>query len=319
MPTEIRTRLSSSELVVAGRMKAIMISHRMRLAEYLERIGVSGRVAPTADTLRRVHLAHRETFLFENLTIQTGGRISITVDDLERKFLDERRGGYCFEHNTIFAAALVDLGFAPVTLLGRVRRGPPDRWCRTHMVLKVQGAGVQGAGVHGAGVQGATCWLADVGFGGLGLLEPIELREGATSLQGGLEYSLRRDDRLWVLAMRDASGETMDLYEFSEDPQTPWDVEVANHFTATHPESIFRRTLTIQRSSHDERIILRGDVLARYRNGVLTEDAVERSQLSRLARELFQVDLPPGPFVFEGSPALSTPPRSRPDTSAAVR
>jgi hypothetical protein len=29
---------------------------------------------------------------------------------------------------------------------------------------------------------------------------------------------------------------------------------------------------------------------------------VERSQLSRVARELFHVDLPPGPFVFEGRP-----------------
>src|SRR5215472_5146455 len=106
----------------------------MRLPSYLARVGVDTAVRADLDTLRRLHLAHREAFLFENLTIQTGGTISLTIDDLERKFLDDRRGGYCFEHNTLFAAALREIGFAPFTLLGRVRRGPRERWCRTHMV-----------------------------------------------------------------------------------------------------------------------------------------------------------------------------------------
>src|SRR5690348_5615033 len=99
----------------------------MRLHEYLRRVGVDGPLDATAETLRRLHVAHRETFLFENLSIQTGGRISVVVDDIERKFLDERRGGYCFEHNTLFAAVLREIGFAPVALLGRVRRGAPER------------------------------------------------------------------------------------------------------------------------------------------------------------------------------------------------
>ena len=71
---------------------------------YLRRIGVDTGLPATAGTLRRLPLAHREAFLFENLTIQTGGTIVLALDALERKFLDEGRGGYCFEHNTLFAA-----------------------------------------------------------------------------------------------------------------------------------------------------------------------------------------------------------------------
>ena len=274
----------------------------MRLPEYVERLGLAGPVAPTIETLRRLHHAHREAFLFENHTIQGGGAISLAVGDVERKFLDEQRGGYCFEHNTLFAAALRDIGLAPVTLLGRVRRGPPERWCRTHMVLQVRGARVHDAREHDA-----ECWLADVGFGGLGLLEPIEWRDGATSIQGGIEYTLRRDDRLWVLSTRDANGASMDLYEFTDDPQTPWDVEVANHFTSTHPESIFRRTLTIQKSTRHERVILRGDTLTMYRDGRPTERAVEPSRLAALAHELFGVTLP------------STLLQNQPDSAAVAR
>jgi len=262
----------------------------MRTHDYLARIGVDAN-ADGSELLRRLHVAHRETFLFENLTIQNGGGISLALDDLQRKFLDEGRGGYCFEHNTLFAGALRDLGFAPVTLLGRVRRGPPERWCRTHMVLRV--------------AVGDEVWLADVGFGGVGLLEPIPLRSGASSMQGGLEYALRKEEHHWVLSMRDAER-TVDLYEFSEDPQTPWDVEVANHFTSTHPESVFRRTLTIQSARRAERVILRNDAVSRYRDGRLREEPLVRARLAPMARELFGVDLADGPFVFdEHSDALA--------------
>jgi N-hydroxyarylamine O-acetyltransferase len=270
----------------------------MRLHDYLRRIGVEEGLPATAETLRRIHVAHREAFLFENVSIQSGGAISVELDDVERKFIDQGRGGYCFEHNTLFAAALRDLGFAPLALLGRVRRGPPERWARTHMVLRVP-------------VDGDD-WLADVGFGGVGLLEPILLRDGTVSEQAGLTYRLRREAGLWVLSMRDPthtpfyhqdsrSAEAFalhdgvpisDLYEFSEDPQTAGDVAVANHFTSTHPDSIFRRTLTIQRSGRDRRLILRGETLTCYENGTAIDEPIARDQLRRVARELFGVDLP---------------------------
>src|SRR3954471_3759416 len=66
----------------------------MRLDDYLRRIAVSGPLAATADTLRRIHRAHREAFLFENLTIQTGGRIALRGDTLvrsrDRRTIQER-------------------------------------------------------------------------------------------------------------------------------------------------------------------------------------------------------------------------------------
>jgi N-hydroxyarylamine O-acetyltransferase len=274
----------------------------MRLNDYLARLGIVGPLDANITTLRRLHLAHRETFLFENLSIQEGAGVSVALEDIERKFLNERRGGYCFEHNSLFAAVLRDCGFPVVPLLGRVRRGPPERWARTHMVLKVGSQGSQGS--QGSAGSQEDCWLADVGFGALGLLEPIPLKDGASAKQGGLIYCLRKDGSLWILSMRD-STQSMDLYEFAEDPQTFGDIVVANHYTSTHPESMFRRSLTIQSVQGDRRTILRTDVLSRYVAGVLTEEPVDRARLRDVARELFDVELPSGPLVYE-SDALST-------------
>jgi N-hydroxyarylamine O-acetyltransferase len=255
----------------------------MRLDDYLQRVGVAA-APPTLDTLRRLHAAHRETFLFENLSIQTGGSISVMLDDIECKFLDRRRGGYCFEHNTLFAAALTALGFSTTPLLGRVRRGPPERWARTHMVLRVE-------------IQGSA-YLADVGFGAIGIAEPIPLEQSATATQRGICYTLRHADRLWVLSMRDAV-QSMDLYEFAEEPQTLGDVIVANHFTSTHPESMFRKTLTIQGLRGSDRIILRNHTLSRWADGIYSEETIDRGRLADVVRDLFGVELPPGPFVYE--------------------
>ena len=253
----------------------------MRLHDYLERVRVSDPLSADVESLRRLHVAHRETFLFENVSIQTGGGISVALEDIERKFLDQGRGGYCFEHNTLFAAALRDVGFAVTTLLGRVRRGPPERWCRTHMVLRVT-------------IDGEP-WLADVGFGGIGLLEPIPMRDGAASDQVGLTYTLRRDRHVWILRANE------ELYEFSEDPQTPGDIEVANHYTSTHPDSIFRRSLTIQRTTRAERTILRHNTFTRYVGGRIEERAIDNADARAIARDVFGVTLPDRPLVYEGA------------------
>jgi N-hydroxyarylamine O-acetyltransferase len=254
----------------------------MLLDAYLRRTNVPS-IATTLDSLQAVHAAHRATFLFENLDIQRGGGVRVDVPSIARKFLEEGRGGYCFEHNTLFAAVLREGDFHVTSLLGRVRRGPPERWVRTHMMLRVD-------------IDGES-WLADVGFGGIGLLDPLPLADGATATQGGITYRLRREGIHWVLATP-----AEDLYEFTEEPQTEGDVEMANHYTSTHPDSIFRKSLTIQRAGREERTILRAGILVRVRDGAPQEAPVTREQLPDVARDEFAVELGTGPFVFESYP-----------------
>jgi N-hydroxyarylamine O-acetyltransferase len=256
----------------------------VRLNDYLQKIEEPKPQRADSGALRRIHRAHRRTFLFDNLDIQTGRGVNLALDALERKFLDDGRGGYCFEHNTLFAAVLRHLGYDVRPLLGRVRRGPPEGWVRTHMLLRIAIDG--------------ELWIADTGFGAFGLLEPMLLREGSESEQGGLTYVLRREEPYWILATRDAKG-VEDLYEFTEEPQTPADFEMSNHFTSTYPTSIFRRTLTIQRATEEERTVLRNLVLTRVRGGVATEEPIGAGGVRHAALEVFGVTLPEEPLLFE--------------------
>lgn len=221
-------------------------------------------------------------FPFHNLTIQRRAAVTLDLDSIVARFLEAGGGGYCFEQNTLLGAALRELGFSVTTLLGRV--GPPESSALNHMLLRVD-------------IDGEP-WIADAGFGGEGPLEPIPLLDGARVKQDGVTFSLRRDEPHWILTLH--YGDTSDeMYAFSGVPHTAADVEMANYFTSTHPASIFRRTLTIQRVTPEERLILRPKVVTRYRNGVRTDTTIDPRQLRDLARELFGIELGEGALLFE--------------------
>ena len=251
----------------------------MDLDAYLARIGVARPDAPTLDALRRIHAAHHAAFPFHNLTIQRRRAVTVDVDSILQRFFEPGGGGYCFEQNTLLGAVLSELGFRVTTLLGRV-----DRRALNHMLLRVD-------------IDGRP-WIADVGFGGQSPLEPLPLEDGARVMQHGFEYVLRRDDHHWTLTMH-WDGDSEELYEFSGAPHTTGDVEIANWYTSTYPGSIFRNTLTIQRVTADERLILRPKVVTRYRNGRRTDTAIEPAQIRSFARELFGIDLGEKRLLFE--------------------
>ncbi|MFD2352676.1 arylamine N-acetyltransferase [Nonomuraea ferruginea] len=187
------------------------------LDAYLDRIGHGGPRTPSAATLRAVHRAHVTAIPFENLDVVLGRGIPLDPKSLQDKMVTGGRGGYCHEHNLLFAAALERLGFPVTRLLARIRLGGRSHLPRSHAMLLVTADGRR--------------WLADVGFGGDGLVEPMPFAEEATASAGPWRWRLTRDGDLWILH----AGEEQ-LYGFrTDEPHYPSDFEVANHYVATHP------------------------------------------------------------------------------------
>src|SRR5262245_13785792 len=195
------------------------------------RIGYTGPLTPTRETLAGLHLAHATHIPFENLDILLGRPIRLDLEALQAKLVRGRRGGYCFEQNTLFAAALERIGFRVTTLAARVRFGSTRVLPRTHMLLKVD---------LDDGPR-----LADVGFGGEGLLRPIPMEPGRESSQFNRSYRIVEEGQALVLQSLRPEG-WFDLYVFTLEPSLPVDYEMSNHFTSTYPESIFRRGPIVQ-------------------------------------------------------------------------
>ena len=105
-----------------------------------------------------------------------------------------------------------------------------------------------------------TRWLADVGFGGDTLLDPIPFDDDQPIRQGGWAFQLVEEADVRVLRGLRSDG-WLDLYAFTEERQLPVDYEVANHFTSTWPRSPFVTKIVVQRSGVDERWMMIADEL----------------------------------------------------------
>jgi N-hydroxyarylamine O-acetyltransferase len=221
------------------------------LDAYLGRIAHAGARTPTVATLKRVQRAHVEAIPFENLDAYRGIVPSLDLDDLTAKLVHGERGGYCYEHNTLFAAALTALGFRVTLMAARVQTGlapsAPIR-PRTHMLMLAET------------LDDPRPHVADVGFGSRGaLLEAAPLAEGEIR-DGSRRHRLSIEPDpgpldLWLLeSYTDEVWERE--YVFNVDPQYPVDIGVLNFNTALNPASPFRRRLFAQRTFPDRHLSL---------------------------------------------------------------
>ena len=250
------------------------------LDAYFRRIDYAGPREPTAAVLQAVHLAHATNIPYENLDVLLNRPIRLDLAGLQAKLVQGRRGGYCFEQNTLLAAALRKLGFPLQMLAGRVRYRYRHTMPRTHMVLLVQADGAE--------------WLADVGFGSLGLLLPIPFAAGTEVRQHAWRFRIIDDGGL-SLVQSFRQGEWVDLYSFSQEPQHLVDYEMANYYTSSHPASRFVQTLTAQRMTTEVRYIIRNRELIVERGDTETiRQIADDEELLSVLAQTFGLNFPAG-------------------------
>jgi N-hydroxyarylamine O-acetyltransferase len=249
------------------------------LAAYLARVGLSAAPAPTAAGLAELHLAHATHIPFENLDVLLGKPIRLDLASLQRKLVRDRRGGYCFEQNLLFAAVLEAVGFRVTRLAARVRYRATRVLARTHMLLAVDLADGR--------------WVADVGFGGSGPLLPLRLVAGAEQPQFHWAYRLVEEGNAWVLQNRQHDG-WQDFYVFTTERQEVVDYEVASYYVSTHPDSAFTRTLAAQLPTPEARHILRNRELTTERGTGTETREVRDDELLDILSRLFGLHMPPG-------------------------
>ncbi|WP_437573981.1 arylamine N-acetyltransferase family protein [Sorangium sp. So ce887] len=249
------------------------------LDAYLARIGYRGALAATREVLDALHTAHAYSIPFENLDILLGRPIRIDLASVQAKLVRARRGGYCFEQNTLFVAALRRIGFKVTTLIARVRFQRSELGPRTHMLSLVE--------------LPEGPFVADVGFGGAGLTQPIRLVEGESQAQAHDVAGLRREGPLWVLESR-AREPWQDLYAFTLEEHFPVDYELANHYTSSHPSSLFVSNVVAALSSPEARLTLRNRQLGVLRGGHFERFELGDDELLDVLKTRFGLELPAG-------------------------
>lgn len=234
----------------------------MHLDAYLDRIGYRGPREPTDQVLRELTFRHATTIPFENLDPFLGKPVDLTPEALQRKLVESRRGGYCYEHNLLLKQALEAFGFDVTGLAARVLwNGPEDRiTSRSHMLLQVDLP------------EGPK--VVDVGFGGMTPTGVLDLREDVEQPTPHEPFRLVRRDGDWWMQGH-VGDRWVTLYRFDLQRQHPVDYEASSWFLSTHASSHFTTGLIAARPVKDGRHALRNREYTFHRLG----GASERRQL----------------------------------------
>ncbi|MBB4857073.1 N-hydroxyarylamine O-acetyltransferase [Novosphingobium chloroacetimidivorans] len=266
----------------------------MDLCRYLTRIGLDHTPPATAQGVAQLQGAHRLAIGFENLDVMLGRRIAIDSGSVFDKLVGRCRGGYCFEHNRLFADVLAVLGVANRPLLARVRlMVPPDVVPpRTHVCLL-------------ATIEGEP-WLADAGFGGSNL-PPLPLADSAEqALPDGSRHrlvhlgpcgSLTGEWRLERCAAAcpglDAPWQAQYTFDLSE--VAPDDLEQANHWTSTRAGTRFTSLHVASIPLPDGFASMTDRELTLHRGGTVERRTIEdAADYAATLRRVFRIELSDG-------------------------
>ncbi|WP_394827148.1 arylamine N-acetyltransferase [Pendulispora albinea] len=225
------------------------------LSAYFERIGYTGNRSATLDTLREIHRLHALAIPFENLDPVLRRPVSLDIVSLQKKLIADRRGGYCYEQNLLFQHVLRALGFSVTGLAARVIWTNPEGVItpRSHMLNRVDLEG--------------TTYVADVGFGGITLTEPLVLEpntEQSTSYE--LFRLVPQNDEGGGFAMdANAGGKWRRLYRFDLTPQYQPDYEISSWYLCTNPKSHFLTGIMAARPIEGGRYALNNNQLTIHR------------------------------------------------------
>lgn len=199
---------------------------------WLARIGYSGSLIPTLETLNALILAHSHSISYETLDIMLGRPPKLDIATLQAKMVAGGRGGHCFEQNMLFRAGLRSLGYRITSLQGRVVRGMAIDAPRPaiHMLLQIE--------------LPEGLYLADVGFGNLAPTCALLLRQ-----------LVEQQTPHEVMRFIDVGGELTlqarlkqgweHIYRVIPYPRYDGEYEIVNWYTGTHPDTPYQGNIIV--------------------------------------------------------------------------
>jgi N-hydroxyarylamine O-acetyltransferase len=248
------------------------------IARYLARISYFGSTEPTADVLADIQWAHLQAVPFEALDICPLGRpFSIEPEDVYRKVVLDRRGGYCFELNGLLGTLLESMGFGVERMSGLFTDAPEEEHDQfDHMTLHVT--------VPGNGSR----WFVDVAAGRQNPDQPVPLN--GESADG--RFRTRPEGDLWHFEKSDGDGGWIPQMAWTTVPRTLDDFRGRDAYFQDDPDSDFRKGPLCTAMIPGGRLTLSKWTLITTVDGVRTEQNLSTSlEIQMILAEWFGIDL----------------------------
>ena len=214
------------------------------VSAYLRRIGIQRETPqPTVEWLDKLVHAQLTHIPFDDMDVWgRGDTPSLAISDLFDKIVVRRRGGYCFELNSLFCAFLRALGFEAYLVTIHLLREdfvPPPAHCAVICVID------------------GEKYFTDVGFGG-----PVP--DGCVKYDGAVYHGYRvvREGDFHCLELVRDDGEVQRVMLYHDVPILPVDMIPMNFHVSQRPGSLFRNVLNLNLRLPDGGVWLLDDKLS---------------------------------------------------------
>ncbi|MDO5331066.1 MAG: arylamine N-acetyltransferase [Bacillota bacterium] len=241
---------------------------------YFKRIGLE--YSPNAklsrqylDEIIKAQLRH---IPFDDADVWANGAWpSLAIPDLYHKIIEQKRGGYCYELNSLFCRLLKDLGFDAYLVIIHLYR--PD--------IKFNAPAHCGVIVTIDGKK----HFADVGYGG-----PVP--DGCVAFGGEVENNHKQitDGVYTVVASKNSDGSFIPRFKFKDMPCDPVELVPLNFHTSQRPDTVFRHSLELNLRYDDGFAEVHNKKFKYKHNGEEFEkEFASKEEAAKAAQEVFGI------------------------------
>lgn len=217
---------------------------------------------------------------FENISVQNNVRISLKIEDLYDKIVHQKRGGYCYELNTLFSYYLKEKGFH-VEILSATVHTPNG------------GRSQDGSHMTSVVTLNANKYIVDVGFGNLPLsaMQITSPKNDATETSGNDTFRAVFLEGTTIHVQKWEGAEWKTRYETTLEPRSLEYFKENIEYNQTNPNSIFVKNLLITMPKSFGRATMSEDALTLTKKDSKEKIEVTSQNYRELLKEYFDLDI----------------------------
>lgn len=249
-----------------------------QIKKYLERIGITEDAQISEEWLQKMIFQNLTHVPFENLdTIEKGIAPSLEDEDIYRKVVEERRGGWCFELNKVFMRLLQSIGYEAYPVAVRIIWMRPALTAPTHRATIV--------------TMGDQFYYVDIGYGGPGPKGLVVLKEGVQVI-GGVKFNVvNLHGNVWQIEREyEDVFSPMLHFELKEIPEI--DFNLPNFYCAKNENVIFSGRIVCNLMTEDGNIGFNDKVLTiKKGDEVTTTEYQTKDEILSVLKQYFGLEL----------------------------
>ncbi|PEL11337.1 hypothetical protein CN601_11390 [Bacillus sp. AFS017336] len=214
----------------------------MLLETYFKHIGLRQPDTISYSSLKEIHRHHLLSIPFENIDIISQIPLTMNPTLVMKKISSGKRGGICFETNSLLFSVLQELGFNVSFISTQFWNQEKHQWnpVFSHLSILVK-------------INGQN-YLADVGIGG-GFLEPLLLQDQYEYSDSNGSYRIKEQDNSGFILQK-FNESWKDLLFISTIPKQLYQFEKQFNYFQTSNETIFTQYKIVNLLTKEGRISL---------------------------------------------------------------